>query len=251
VRRPALTLVLAALGLVVCMARAWAGDEFVFDWRVHTGIFAIGGIAWVATDAVLKDAIAPSECRWCVPSGFDDGVRDTLKWKDTETAQRLSNALGYGVAPLSAFGLEAVAALADRRGRDWPEDALIVAESAAVAGDLDQVGKFLSGRGRPYTRDPQTIIARSSEDNLSFYSGHTSFAFSLAVASGTVASIRHYRLAPLVWAIGLTTAAATGYLRVAADRHYATDVLVGAALGSSIGVALPLSLRPAGFSFEF
>jgi membrane-associated phospholipid phosphatase len=34
-------------------------------------------------------------------------------------------------------------------------------------------------------------------------------------------------------------AALTGYLRIAADKHYFTDVLVGAIVGSAIGVAVP------------
>jgi membrane-associated phospholipid phosphatase len=37
----------------------------------------------------------------------------------------------------------------------------------------------------------------------------------------------------------LTLAAATGYLRIAADRHYFTDVLAGAALGAGAGLTVP------------
>jgi membrane-associated phospholipid phosphatase len=39
--------------------------------------------------------------------------------------------------------------------------------------------------------------------------------------------------------VGLTLAAATGYFRVAADRHYLSDVLVGGGLGSLIGFVNP------------
>jgi hypothetical protein len=38
---------------------------------------------------------------------------------------------------------------------------------------------------------------------------------------------------------GFTSASATGYLRIAADRHYLTDVLVGAAIGGAVGWAVP------------
>ncbi|HEY8146421.1 MAG TPA: phosphatase PAP2 family protein, partial [Kofleriaceae bacterium] len=64
-------------------------------------------------------------------------------------------------------------------------------------------------------------------------------AFSLAVAGGTVASIRGYKTAPVVWSIGLVSAAATGYFRMAADKHYATDVIAGAVTGGAIGFAVP------------
>ena len=47
---------------------------------------------------------------------------------------------------------------------------------------------------------------------------------------------------------GVTTGgfATTGaYLRIAADRHYATDVLTGSAVGSAIGFSVPyLAHRP-------
>jgi len=51
--------------------------------------------------------------------------------------------------------------------------------------------------------------------------------------------MRHCRWAPLIWAVGLAAAAMVGYLRIAADQHYFTDVLVGAAAGSAIGFAVP------------
>jgi membrane-associated phospholipid phosphatase len=36
----------------------------------------------------------------------------------------------------------------------------------------------------------------------------------------------------------------SGYLRIAADKHYLSDVLTGALLGSAMGVAIPLLLHP-------
>ncbi len=77
------------------------------------------------------------------------------------------------------------------------------------------------------------------DDTTSFYSGHTNVAFSLAVSAGTVATLRGYRWAPWVWITGLSLATATGYLRVAGDKHYFTDVLAAAAMGSAIGFGVP------------
>jgi membrane-associated phospholipid phosphatase len=74
----------------------------------------------------------------------------------------------------------------------------------------------------------------------SFPSGHTTLAFSLAGAAGTVASMRGYRLAPLVWASGLLLGVATAYARIAADDHYFTDTLGGAAIGLVVGSGVPL-----------
>ena len=58
--------------------------------------------------------------------------------------------------------------------------------------------------------------------------------------------MRGYRWAPLVWAVGAPFAFVTPWLRMAADKHWFTDVLVGAAAGAAIGFALPfLAHHPA------
>jgi membrane-associated phospholipid phosphatase len=48
---------------------------------------------------------------------------------------------------------------------------------------------------------------------------------------------------PWIHAGGAAAAAAVAYFRIAADKHWLTDVAVGAAIGSAIGVALPLLLH--------
>jgi membrane-associated phospholipid phosphatase len=55
--------------------------------------------------------------------------------------------------------------------------------------------------------------------------------------------MRGYESAPWILGLGLAGAATTGYLRVAADAHWATDVLAGAAFGAAVGVAVPLLHR--------
>ena len=47
----------------------------------------------------------------------------------------------------------------------------------------------------------------------------------------------------LVWVIGLPFAITTAVLRMVADKHYLTDVLVGAAVGTLFGIGLPLLLH--------
>jgi membrane-associated phospholipid phosphatase len=122
-----------------------------------------------------------------------------------------------------------------------------------IAMNTNEIVKVTAGRERPFVRAlaPAERAARpaTSDDNLSFYSGHSTFAFAAAAAIGETASRRGYRGARLVWAIGFAVAATTGYLRIAADRHYLTDVLTGAATGTAIGWAVPyLRARAAGLT---
>ena len=68
----------------------------------------------------------------------------------------------------------------------------------------------------------------------SFYSGHTSAAFALAVFSGMWYDAKNPNspYAPLVWSVSLSAAASVGVLRIWAGKHYPTDVLAGALVGS-------------------
>jgi membrane-associated phospholipid phosphatase len=79
----------------------------------------------------------------------------------------------------------------------------------------------------------------STEDNLSFYSGHTTLAFSVGVSSSLIAYRRRYRLAPAILISTLALGVTTAYLRMAADRHYFSDVLVGALAGTAGGYLIP------------
>jgi membrane-associated phospholipid phosphatase len=49
----------------------------------------------------------------------------------------------------------------------------------------------------------------------------------------------------MVWAVGLTGAMAVGYLRIAADKHYLSDVLTAVVVGSLVGVGVPLLFHSA------
>lgn len=226
--------------------------------RVEVGRdVAITGTAfglWL-TSELLKPQLAPASCRWCdatadgtdALNGFDRLGYDHLKWDNTGTAGRLSDLGAYVVVPLGMLGGGALLALGDGASADIPENLLIVAQSAALAGLLNQAVKFVAGRQRPFAHrgtDAQALAHHREDQNLSFYSGHTNLAFVLATSMGTVAELRGYRHRWLVWAVGLPLAASVGLLRIGADKHYLTDVLVGALMGAAVGVAVPLLLHP-------
>jgi membrane-associated phospholipid phosphatase len=122
-------------------------------------------------------------------------------------------------------------------------DAVILVETVAVQAALNQLVKFAVGRERPFVHilpaGEKRLTPAPSDNNLSFYSGHSSLAFSLAVGAGTIAHLRGYRSEPVIWAVGLPLAAGAAYLRMAADKHYATDVIVGSIVGAALGVAVP------------
>ena len=94
---------------------------------------------------------------------------------------------------------------------------------------------------RPYC--PEDLA--KDDAHYSFYSGHSSTAFAMAVTAGMLSHYHGYRNEAEVWAAGLTLATTTGVLRIAAGRYYATDVVAEAAAGAFSGWLVPRLHRPA------
>jgi membrane-associated phospholipid phosphatase len=243
------SLIAAMLSVAATASADPPGAKVHFDPELDVTVTLLAGTSWVVTE-LDKPNFAPGACRWCDGSlnGLDRSVRSAFLWKNTETAASLSNIGAFGLAPLSALGVSALAAWHDHRAQNIPADSLIILQASLLAMDLNQAVKFTAGRARPYARFANATVLASQPDvhdaSLSFFSGHATWAFSLATASGTLATMRGYRWAPWVWAQGLAVGVFTGYLRIAADRHYFTDVLTGALIGSAVGVAVPLLHRP-------
>jgi membrane-associated phospholipid phosphatase len=243
--RPALLHGVVALALMV-PATSRSDETFVYDLRIDLPVIAVGGTGWIVSES-LKSYVGPSTCRWCDRNAdgsdglnaFDAAARNALRVNDTSSADLASNILGLGIAPVLTISLDVVAAAVDHRVRSAGVDTLLIVQAAVMAADLNQTVKFAAARERPFLHFGGPHSSQPTDDYLSFFSGHTALTFSLAVAGGTIASMRRYRLAPLIWVTGLLIATTTGYLRIAADKHYMSDVLVGATVGSACGFMVP------------
>jgi membrane-associated phospholipid phosphatase len=122
----------------------------------------------------------------------------------------------------------------------------LLATQAYIAGGAMQfAGKYLFGRLRPNYYDPNATeveprftgpFGSSGYDvtgkklNSSFPSGHTTVAF----AAATVFA-KEYRDIPYIPIAAYTAATLVGLSRITENKHWATDVLAGAALGYFTG----------------
>jgi len=237
-------LTLASLLGLEADGRAEPPPPLAYTLEVDAPITLAGGAAWF-TAIALRETIGPATCRWCATNSFDLDARRALLWRDPLAAETLVDVIGFAVGPALTLGADLLAASHDGAWRDALADGLLVAEAATIASDVNLAVRFAVGRQRPYAwaaeQSPATSgQATSTRDaNMSFYSGHATMMFAVAASAGTVASMRGYRWTPLVWMVGLPFAFATGYLRVASDDHWMTDVLVGTAAGTAMGVAIP------------
>ncbi len=247
-RKPAhsycLLLVLSALTATTAHAEPARGARrpLRYDLRIDVPV-TVTVVGAGLTAALLKDSINPMHCNLCSPNGLDRSVRDALYWRGHRAAAgTTSDIIGLASLPALALGTTIFLGASPRADNPWWVDALIFSEAVTLGAGLNHGAKLLVARRRPFVnaRTPAERVARSdADDDLSFYSGHASLAFSVVVAAGTLATLHRSPYARWVWSAGLPLAALTGYLRIAADKHYLTDVLTGAALGSAIGGLVP------------
>ena len=254
-RLPAFALPLT-VGLTCAIGDARAAEPLSAPVALHhdlkVDLPVTAGLA-VATVGfrLVRDDLEPSSCRWCDGSSpgavnaVDDWFRTALRRQDPHPANVASYALAFGAAPASAIAFTALAAVSDRRGSEVLVDLLAVAEGGFSAMLTTEILESVTLRTRPYVhaiasdQERADVVAETGAFH-SFPAGHVVEAFGVASAAGVVASMRGYRLAPLVWAAGMMVGVATAYTRIAADRHYFTDVLAGAAIGTVVGGGVPL-----------
>jgi len=197
----------------------------------------------------------PTQARFTGDNPFDDTVRGWLRADTLEGRQlagRISDRVSYvGTAVPFAIDLP-VALLVHRQvGVTW-QLLMMDLEATAVANFVNNMLFYEVGRGRPSTRDcaidpTYDPICGGTGNNASLPSGHT---VTIATAAGLTCV--HHRYLPLygnraadTGACVLVSAATlvTGALRITADRHYTTDVLLGAAIGFGSGYGLPWLLH--------
>jgi membrane-associated phospholipid phosphatase len=237
--------VCAAIAACLAAARPSAAEPRTLDegwpstWnRVGPAETAVGvglGVGLLLTEFVWNTATTP---RWSEPILFDDAARNALRAGSPAGRARAATASDVGYIGLPTYAIAVEAGLVTWLGRGQGDAALQLAlvngEALVINGLLTRVVQKATGRSRPDAGPGVT-------DNTSFFSGHTSTTFT--VASGLC--VQHARLQiyggvgdKLVCPIALAVAATTGILRIVADRHYASDVLVGAAVGSAVGVTV-------------
>ncbi|MGH8431677.1 MAG: phosphatase PAP2 family protein [Solimonas sp.] len=194
----------------------------------------------------------PDEPRWQGGVLFDDDVRDALLARSPSGRDRAAVASDFmTLAPqlLAFVDALAVPLIADHANTDvaW-QMTVINLQALAITGVLSRGGHRIIARERPDVAPCQDDSGYHGlcfgGGNASFPSGHTSGAFA---GAGLVCS--HHLNLPLYGGgasgpaacVTMTVLATTsGVLRITSDRHYVSDVIVGAAIGAGAGFALPM-----------
>lgn len=128
---------------------------------------------------------------------------------------------------------------------------VLCAETYILATAVATITKTTVLRNRPYLYNNNLSIEKKIElagyksSRHSFFSGHTCMSFTAAtfLSSTFSAYYPNSRYKYVIWGTSLTMASFVGFLRYKSGNHFATDILTGAAVGSIIGIGVPLLHR--------
>lgn len=173
-------------------------------------------------------------CAPCDPGTLPGVDRWALRSVST-TGDAASDVVLAGVAGFTAFaGLHGLPA------QQWHGNVAVFASTASWTAASTEWLKVLVRRKRPVLYTSAAVAAASDpESQQSLPSLHTSLAFAAATSYLVIAQRQRLphrtRNALLLYAGALGVAV----LRVAAGKHFPTDVVASAALGSGIGWIVP------------
>ena len=172
----------------------------------------------------------------CGLMALDEDIRGSVRDFNSNSWDEIfsySKQFGDGRVTLPIAGIFYLAGeiFHDEKSRDTGISAL---ESFIFSGIICQTLKVLAGRSRPYRGEGSGKFYGPTFDNakLSLPSGHATVAFSLA---SVVAS--EYDIL-LVDISAYTIASLTALSRVYHDKHWTSDVALGAVIGTLVGRAV-------------
>jgi membrane-associated phospholipid phosphatase len=190
---------------------------------LQVGIYTANA-GWYFINHQWEKNLQPNPQTWTVP------VIDKAAVYNYNSSAVVASDASIG-ATLLLSGLQCI----DGNKIDW-QHANLLAQNLFITANLTQSVKLSFQRNRPYTQGANGI-SKGNDDFYSFFSGHSSVSAAAAttglwVAYHTPSSQAQKTMAWTAAGLSLTT----GVLRIAAGKHYPSDVLVGWIVGS--GVAL-------------
>lgn len=137
--------------------------------------------------------------------------------------------MGSGVYPLIAVASFYAQGLIWHNQRS-KKVAMNCVKSFIIANSFTQIGKFAFTRERPFEIPVDANSWFQGNPNSSFFSGHTTTAFSVATIIA-----EEYKETIWVPIVSYTLASCVGLSRIHDNKHWASDVLTGALTGYLTG----------------
>ncbi len=214
------------------LTRSGFDKQYFGSYLRDTRDILIAPVKWKAGQWISLAAIGATTG---VLFAYDDEIkRLSQKWRTPLT----NNISRYGLEPWGkgTYSLPLMAGFY-LHGLIWNNDrskrvALLGVKAFVLTGAFTQVMKFAFQRHRPDATDNPYVFEGfwGSYKHEAFFSGHTSTFFSIATIIAC-----EYKDKKLIPPLVYTLAGLASLSRIHDNRHWASDVFVGAVVGYSIG----------------
>ena len=124
--------------------------------------------------------------------------------------------------------------------KSFYEDMAVYIETLSVNGGLVAIVKYSVQRPLPRTYDGDPLLVNAPGGYRSFYSGHTANAFAALTTAAMTLKLRHPDTGWWPWAVTGILGTSVALEKISDGQHFYTDVIVGAAVGTALGIAVPL-----------
>jgi membrane-associated phospholipid phosphatase len=194
--------------------------------------------------ALIKAPIGWTKKEWIIASGAmtmttllmvgDERVRDFFQNNKSHFSEQVSYFAEKGGSQ-APIGLAATYLLGTiLKNQKLKKASTLAFSSLLISGVLVQGLKQVFSRTRPYAASNQWEFQGPGKfrgkDNVSFPSGHTAAAFSIAASIATIYDSK------LVKILAYSAATLTGLSRIHDNKHWMSDVFMGAIIGTVSGI---------------
>ncbi len=240
-------IIVLLLSFVVSVNTLYAQEEFPYQLKKTDYIILPVGIATYSLAVVLESKEATmtfDELLQLNSADINSFDRSAINnWN--QDLDQISNVGKYAL--LASPGLMLLPQIKAKNWNNVVTYSVMYFETAMLNVGVTELSKALAHRVRPYlygdnlTIEKKTDIINNEEVYDSFFSGHTSAAFSSAVfLSKTYTDIYGKSTwSKVIWVSSLSLASTVGYLRYESGQHFPTDIIAGAIVGSTIGYLIP------------
>lgn len=195
--------------------------------------FGIGARAYLATNVKLIYSAPPSD-----PGRVNAFDRSATRQFSVGAAD--ASDVGVGLLGLTPVG---IGIGASGKFKNVVTTGVMYTEACLFTVGATMITKGFINRLRPLAYNPNVAWDTRTDYDVrnSFFSGHTSLAFTSAMFGAKVLhdlfpDMKH-RWLP--WTVAGILAGTVGYLRYRAGKHFPTDILTGAAVGTVVGITIP------------
>lgn len=196
-----------------------------------TGGILVAPVGWKKEDWLKASAVVAGILLITTQDKMIKDFSQSIKNPTTEFLSAGLEKLGNGGTVLPALGIGYAASVLFK-DKKLQNVTLTALESATIAAVLTTLGKHIFHRTRPYRTDNPYEFdpGNFKSGNVSFPSGHTGTAF--AIATVFAEAYKDKKIIPI---LAYSAATLAGLSRIHDNKHWASDVALGAVLGYAAG----------------